>query len=209
MTKTYKTDDAFFICLYAPGSVYRWTVRSWFEDVKYPLFRVIRDLDVENQYLNLQQVHEVYPGISTITVVVNPWRRVAHAYNSIVQQKLFEEGNRKIPANTFDFNIDNFESFVSNIPKVPADSKFWFTPTTPQVRWCEYELDGVKETVTHILRDEHILEDFKPIQDYFVSTVPLTLREDLLDYQPLYTESTKNRIAELFAEDIERFGYTF
>ena len=209
MTKTYKNDDSFFTCLYAPGSLHRWTVRSWFEDVKYPMFRFIRDLDVEQQYLNLQQVHEIYPGISTITVVVNPWRRVSHAYNTMVNQKLAEDRSRNIPANTFEFNIDNFESFVFNIPKAPADSKFWFTPTTPQVRWCEYEIDGAKETVTHILRDEHMIEDFKPIQDYFVSNTPLTLQEELPEYQEFYNSSTKQRVAEIFAEDIERFGYTF
>jgi hypothetical protein len=173
------------------------------------MFRFIRDLDVEQQYLNLQQVHEIYPGISTITVVVNPWRRVSHAYNTMVDQKLAEDRSRSIPANTFDFNIDNFESFVSNIPKSPTDSKFWFTPTTPQVHWCEYKLNDYTETVTHILRDEHMIEDFKPIQDYFISDTPLNLKEELPEYQQFYSTATRNRVAEIFAEDIERFGYTF
>ena len=54
-----------------------------------------------------------------------------------------------------------------------------------------------------------MIEDFKPIQDYFVSTVPLKLQEELPEYQKFYNNNTKQRVAEMFAEDIERFGYTF
>jgi hypothetical protein len=206
MTLTYKTDDSFFTVLITPGDLHRKAIFKWFENTPQSKFRFIRDNEIESEYLNLQQINDIYPGIKTVAVVTNPWLRVVHAYKTIHHLKT---ESRDIPANSFDFNIDNFENFVCNLKNIPKNDKYWFTPITPQADWLEYNtLDGIC-TVDYLLKSETVSEDFKSVQAYFCASNPLVELDVLPDYQKYYTKQTRNIIADISARDIERFGYEF
>jgi hypothetical protein len=206
MHLTYKTDDSFFTVLMIPGDFHRASIFKWIEQSSQAKFRFIRDHEIEADYLNLHQIDDIYPGIKTIAIVTNPWLRVVRAYKTI--QDLKTE-TRKIPATVFDFNTDSFEDFICNIKNVPATDKYWFTPTTPQKQWLEYNTENGVRTVDYILKSETIDTDFKIIQDYFCTDVPLTNTEKIPTYRKFYTKKTRDIIADIFAEDIEYFNYKF
>ena len=203
---TYKTDDSFFTLLVVPGDFHRDAVLKWFETASQARFRFIRDIEIETDYLNLQQIDDIYPGIKTVAVVTNPWLRVVRAYNTI--QDLKTE-TRKIPATVFDFSIDSFGDFVCNLDNTSTTGKYWFTPTTPQKQWLEYNTEEGTRTADYILKSETIDADFKIIQNYFCTDVPLTYKDKIPTYRKYYTKKTREIIADIFKEDIERFGYKF
>jgi hypothetical protein len=189
-----------------PGDFHRDAVLKWFEKSSQAKFRFIRDNEIETDYLNLQQIDEIYPGIKTVSVVTNPWLRIVRAYKTI--QDLKTE-TRKIPATVFDFNVDSFEDFVCNLKNTSTTNKYWFTPTTPQKRWLEYSTEEGTRTVDYILKSETIDQDFKIIQDYFCTDVPLTEKDKIPAYRKYYKKKTQEIIADIFAEDIEYFNYKF
>jgi hypothetical protein len=203
---TYKTDDSFFTFLVVPGDFHRDAVLKWFETSPQAKFRFIRDNEIETDYLSLQQIDDIYPGIKTVSVVTNPWLRIVRAYNTI---HLLKTAKRTIPANVFDFNIDSFEDFVCNLKNIPTTSKYWFTPTTPQKQWLEYSTEEGTRTVDYILKSETIDADFKIIQDYFCTDVPLINKDKIPAYRKFYTKKTRDIVADIFAEDIEYFNYKF
>lgn len=206
MTLTYKTDDSFFTFVVIPGNLHRASIFRWFEAHSHAKFRFIRDQEVETDYFNLQQIDEIYPEIKTLAVVANPWRRAVDAYIATCNLKL---ANRNIPATVFDFTVDSFDKFVHGLATLPQNSKYWFTPATPQTNWLQYEHDGTVKEVDFILREEHINEDFKSIQDYFCIDAPLVSTDKLVRYRRFYNQETREIIANLAAADIERFGYKF
>lgn len=206
MDLTYKTDDSFFTVLIIPGNFHRDSIFKWFEQSSQAKFRFIRDNEIESDYSNLQQIDDIYPGIKTVAVVTNPWLRAVHAYKTI---QLLKAETRSIPANTFNFDTDNFENFIHNLQHVPKNSKYWFMPSTPQSAWVTYDSDNGKRTVDYVLKSETIDTDFKAIQDYFCVTTPLTGKDKLPAYRKYYTKKTRDIIADISAEDIERFGYKF
>ena len=198
---TYKEDDSFFTMLVYPGMLHRLSIIKWFEENNHAKFRFVRDQESESEYFNLTQVNDIYPGIKTIAVVMNPWLRVKYSYDMICKLK---DENRQIPATTFNFDLENFESFVSNIDTAQKNN-YWFTPATQQTEW----LTNVDQQADYILRAEHMDEDFKIIQDYFCSNQPLTRQDTIPQYKEFYTARTRRIVAKLFKNDIERFGYKF
>lgn len=205
--QTYKTDDSFFTCLVTPGNLHRLAIFKWFENISQAKFRFIRDQEIETEYFNLQQIDDIYPGIKTIAVVTNPWRRAVQSYTDTCK---FRAENRDIPATVFDFNLDNFDSFVYSLTTLPSSSKYWFTPTTPQVDWLQYKQeDNTTKEVDFILRAEKIDEDFKIIQNYFCTDTPLILKDKVVPYRKFYNQETRDIISNLAAADIKRFGYKF
>jgi hypothetical protein len=78
-------------------------------------------------------------------------------------------------------------------------------PTTPQSTWLSYN----NIQADYILRVEHLNEDFKSLQQYFETDVPLGVDDFTIDYKQHYTPTTKNIIEKYFKEDIDRFGYEF
>jgi hypothetical protein len=206
MNLTYKTDDSFFTLLVVPGDFHRDAVLKWFEKSTQAKFRFIRDTEIESDYLNLQQIDDIYPGIKTVAIVSNPWLRVVRAYNTVQDLKT---QTRKIPATVFDFDTDSFKDFVCNIKNTQPTSKYWFTPITPQVSWLKYSTDGTERLTDYILNSETIEQDFKIIQDYFCTDTPLTDTDEIPTYHKYYTKKTREIIADIFAEDIEYFNYKF
>lgn len=201
---TYKTDDSFFTLLAIPGNPHRWSLFRWFEKSNQSKFRFIRDTEIETDYLNLEQIEDIYPGIKTIVVVSNPWIRAKFIYDQICAFKKANE-SRQIPATTIDFNLESFEAFVHSIKTTQPTSKYWFLPTTPQVDWVTYN----DRKCSYILHAENIDEEFKVIQDYFELDIPLDMQDKIPEYRHLYSNETKQIVEELFYKDIEAFRYKF
>jgi hypothetical protein len=205
---TYKDDDSFFTYVTPVGSAYGlFSIFKWFANAESAKFRLVRDPEIENYRLNLQQVDELYPGCKTFAIVMNPWRRVYRAYKfSHLAYELndnLQRNNETIDA--FALDRSTFETFVKQLPNSKATSKYWFTPITQQYEWLEY----TERTIDYVFKAETLDEDFKSIQEYFCNTTPLVFDEELPSYQEHYTEETKQIVSNLFAEDIKRFGYEF
>lgn len=206
MTITYKTDDSFFTTVFPPFVFYGWNVKLWLSKNDNAKFRYIRDTEVEQEFWNIQQINEFYPGIKTITIVVNPWARMHYAYKQLC---IMKENNQLSSLDLSVLNLDSFSKFITDLPNLPTVGDFWFTLTTPMCKWLDYEVDGEIKTVDYVLKDNSLVSDFVPLQEYFCSDVPLTIAEKLPSYKRFYNKKTKEIVATLFKEDIERFDYEF
>jgi hypothetical protein len=206
MDFTYKEDDSFFTHVLPPATLFGSTIYNWFNENGSSRFRLIRDAETELSFMSLKQVDELYPGVKTFSIVINPWARMRYAYLAMLEAEKLG-GHPLIDA--FGFTAKTFEEFILTLPKINNNSEFWFTPTTPLIEWLEYEIDGKVRQVDYILRAESLDEDMKPIKDYFCSDKPLRPVREIPPYREYYTEEMKQIVAELFSEDIKRFNYTF
>lgn len=201
----YKNDDSFFLTVFAPFTFYGTAVKFWLLNSENGKYRFIRDWEIENEFWNAQQVSEMYPGTKLIGIAVNPWARIHYAYTQLCLMK--EQLSSPIDLSLLP--LDTFDDFVKNISNIPPQENFWFSFKTPMFRWFEYEENGETKTVEFLFKDETLEQDFKRIQDYFHSDVPLNLEQKLSNYQQYYTDETRKIIEDIFKEDIDKFGYTF
>lgn len=204
MNLTYKTDDSFFTTVFPPFVFYGTCIKFWLAKNPVARFRYIRDTEIETEFWNTEQVQDIYPGIKTISIVVNPWARMRYAYTQLCKMK--EIGN-DIYLETL--QLDSFEEFINSLPTMQPADKYWFTLATPMSKWFDYLQNGESTTAEHILKDNTIAEDFRTLQDYFCTDTPLDLPKKLPSYKKFYNKQTKAIVADVFKEDIERFGYKF
>lgn len=165
-------------------------------------FRYIRDIEIEKEFWDVAQVQDIYPGIKTITIVLNPWARIRYAYIRLCEMKKNNDTSYLDLSTT---DIGSFSDFVKRLPTMQPVNNFSFTLATPMSKWIYNE----QTSVDFILKDEALEEDFKPLQQYFCIDVPLDLPAKLPSYKQFYNKTTKEIVAELFKEDIEKFNYVF
>ena len=201
---TYKTDDSFFTTVFPPFVFYGTCVKFWFAKNSSAKFRYIRDTEVETEFWNVGQVQDIYPGIKTISIVVNPWARMRYAYTQLCKMK--EIGNDSYLEL---LQLNSFEEFINSLPTMQPTDNYWFTLATPMSKWFDYTEEGGSKTVDYILKDNTITEDFQTLQDYFCTDTPLDLPKKLPSYKKFYNKQTKAIVADMFKEDIERFDYKF
>ena len=126
--------------------------------------------------------------------VRNPWDRIVSVY--FFRKDVLS----KNPHNNTDWGDgESFEQFVLT-RKLPSKLSVFF--------------DGFTE-IDFFIRFENIKEDIMAVSD----TLNLNLKIDLLphthegvrekDYKSYYNAETKDFVAQEYAEDIEKFGYTF
>jgi hypothetical protein len=204
MNLTYKTDDSFFTTVFPPFVFYGTCIKFWFANNAVAKFRYIRDTEVETEFWNTGQVQDIYPGIKTISIVVNPWARMRYVYTQLCKMK--EISNDSYLAL---LQLDSFDEFINSLPEMQPTDQFWFTLATPMCKWFDYTEDGESKTVDYILKDNTIAEDFKELQDYFCTNTPLDLPKKLPSYKKFYNKQTKEIVASIFKEDIDRFKYKF
>jgi hypothetical protein len=204
MSLTYKTDNSFFSYVSPIGtnpSLY--AIFKWFQVVDQAKFRFIKDIDIEDQKMNLQQVDELYPEVKIFGVVNNPWTRVYNFYRDFTQHRGRNSIEKLIEVH--DFRLDSFESFVLNLPNSKKNPDSWFGPTTPHCEWVQYR----NRQVDYLFKAETLEEDFKVIQEYFCTDVPLMLQKNTVNYREHFTDEMRKAVEELFKVDIEKFGYSF
>jgi hypothetical protein len=190
--------------VFPPFVFYGTCIKFWFVNNSSAKFRYIRDIEIETEFWKLEQVDDIYPGIKTISIVVNPWARMRYAYTQLCKMKeISNDSYLKL------LQLDSFDEFINSLPTMQPTDKFWFTLATPMCRWFDYVQDGESKTVDYILKDNTIAEDFQTLQDYFCTKTPLDLPKKLPSYKKFYNKQTKAIVADVFKEDIERFGYKF
>lgn len=201
---TYKTDDSFFTTVFPPFVFYGTCIKFWFAKNHTARFRYIRDKEIETEFWNTGQVQDTYPGIKTISIVVNPWARMRYAYTQLCKMKGVENDSYLEL-----LQLNSFDEFINSLPAMQTTDKFWFTLAMPMSKWFNYTEDGESKTVDYILKDTTLTEDFQILQDYFCTDTPLDLPKKLPSYKKFYNKQTKEIVATVFKEDIERFGYKF
>ena len=195
----YKNDDSFFTTVLPPFVCFGWSVKSWLLDDDAAKFRYIRDYEIESEFWNVAQVNEVYPGIKTIAIVINPWARMYYAYQQLLEMKSLEDPRL---GDLSQLELDSFTKFIKNLPATSSKiGDFWFSITTPICNWIE--------NADYILIDTSLQQDFRTIQDYFLSDSELVVTEELPNYKEFYNNTTREIVATVFKDDIARFGYEF
>jgi hypothetical protein len=147
--------------------------------------------------------------------VRNPWARVFSAYQHLTRYWQGDKGNQ---VNKVDkerlmhkmYDVKNswpdFNEFVSMIPYMEGRIGYDWDLRTSQCDWIEPGVDLV-------LKTEHLARDFVPIQEMFNCYIPLN-RVNLnpvssTTYRDYYNDASKDIIADVFSDDVERFEYTF
>lgn len=134
----------------------------------------------------------------TFTVVRNPWDRAVSAYHYLFCTE---------KETTFQSYIDKgkptFEEFIKNLGTVTTQ-EVWFNGLNTQCDW-------IRGGVDHILKFENLEEDFKIIQNITGNFKPLPHlnKSNHKNYREYFTPETRDIIAQVFKEDIERFNYVF
>lgn len=209
MTSTYKDDESFFATVFPPFIHYGFCVKNWFATSGISKFRFIRDEECEKQFWNLEQINTMYPGIKTVTIVVNPWARMKYAYDSLCYMKAHGDSTYFDPKLLASLPLDKFNNFLASLPDMQPVDPFWFSLSTPLNRWIEYDDNGVTKQVDYILREGSLNEDFVPIQEFFCSPYILDAPNTTLPYKTDYTTKTKKLVEKIFQEEIEKFGHIF
>ena len=203
----YQTDDSFFTTVFPPFVYYGWSVKSWLLNDVNAKFRYIRDYEIEQEFWNIEQINDVYPDIKTITIVINPWDRIYYTYNQLC---IMKEAQDSRFVDLTNIPLDSFSDFTNSLSSMPDTiGDFWFNITTPMSRWIVYETDAKLRTVDYILKDTTFEKDSQKLQDYFCSDTPLDLCEKLPCYKEFYNKKNRDIVADIFKEDIDRFGYKF
>lgn len=165
-------------------------VYNWIEYIADVQRYFIRDWELENQYASVSQIHEIYPNIKTYNIVMNPWARAKYIFDTNITPEYFD--------------MSSFENFIMNWEYVQLPMS-WRGTTTPQVHYIfdeTYNLD-------YILRAETLATDFISIQTAINNFTPFCVYEKYPNYREHYTTEMKQKISDLFKDDIELLSYTF
>lgn len=150
-----------------------------------------------------------------VSVVRNPFDRMLSWYsmfkNDTIQMVSYEENpvlwsiGDKVRKAIAPY-LDSFESFLC----VPPENIFYKRLNTSQCQFLS-DNDG-KLLVNHILRFEHLSEDFDSFRTAvdFPGELPHT-NQSIRDkgYREQYTEESRRLIEDRFADDLKQFGYEF
>jgi hypothetical protein len=149
---------------------------------------------------------EVFDGSFKFTFVRNPWDRLASAFFFLKNRDL--KSNEKWAKENLS-QFDTFDSFVRGW--VTRENIWTYSHFRPQYHFIR--LEGKKPAVDFIGFYENLRADFSTICARLKS--PAQLREEnrnsrrTRDYREHYTDETRRIVAEVYAEDVELFGYSF
>lgn len=137
----------------------------------------------------------------TFTIVRNPWDKVVSHYHYRVQTNQTALGTDPIP-----FDEWVLRAYGERDPRYHDQPRMFM----PQLDWIADE-DGVV-LVDHICRFESLADDVAEATAQFRQPVVLPhvkRSPGRGHYHDHYTDAARAVVAERFAADIERFGYTF
>jgi hypothetical protein len=207
--KTYKDDESFFNFIsIIKVSTGKREIHEWLLDHEPSRFRFILDREADDDFLNMEQREEIYPGIKSIAIVSNPWKRAWVSYKDL-KTKANETNNTKFEI----YKLETFESYLfqvfQNLKLKDFMPEVWFDFNTQQKDWLTYNLNGDIKKAEYVLRLENINEDLRPLQEYFLNNRILDIYDPNLDYKEYYNKRSIDLIADVFKDDIEMFRYNF
>ena len=129
------------------------------------------------------------------TVVRNPWARVHSWYRNVMRYRRRWRGGRA-----------TFAEFVAGWGEEPKDG--W--ALRPQLYWIA-DFDG-SLPYHRVIRFESLAEGAAEVfRDLGLSnvTLPHALNYGAPDYRSAYDDESAERVAERYADEIARFGYSF
>mgnify|MGYP001825085168 FL=1 len=136
----------------------------------------------------------------TFTIVRNPWDKVVSHYHYRVRTNQTGLGDQRMP----------FDEWLQRC-YVDKDPRYYDQPRMfmPQRQWLID--DGGELLVEFIGRFENLAEDFERICQRLSVTAELghAKPSGRGSYRDYYTDDARNLVGEVFAEDIELFGYEF
>lgn len=140
----------------------------------------------------------VFDDFFKFTFVRNPWDRMVSLYH-FYQQNCEDTKGFDIP----------FDAWIGRLHEMYVNGDWEFS-IVPQHEWTH--IDG-KQVVDFIGRYENLQSDFEFIKEALAlpndCRLPHENASDHQNYRECYTDETRQMVAEIFAEDIELFGYTF
>ena len=215
---TYKTDDSFFIVLAPQESCYSsWPVQRWLIQSDTAKFRLIKDDEADESRWTLEKTQDIYPGIATIGVTINPWARLVYKFWAL--NRLSNTGKELAKKLFPSVDLTDFESLVNtafvdtSIMENELIQNQYIHIFYPQLKWLSYDTPEGKKYCDHIIRGEYAKKDIKPLVDYFMidekRVDPIDFNKPLIDYKHYYNTKTKKMVAKYFAEDIDYFKYKF
>lgn len=138
-----------------------------------------------------------------LSVVRNPWDRMVSIYHYVMRpfkvEKWFGEEAPAIMG-----RIQTFGDFLQHYDMTELDV-WWFDYRVPQIRWAEGVDDIFKIEETDTL--ETALRDHG--YDVTIPKLNVSAGRRPGHYRDQYEPWSRDLVAEWFAEDIERFGYSF
>ena len=207
----YKNDDSFFTTIVSKENCFLgWPIQEWFLRYDISKFRLIKDDEIDNDRLTLSEIQDIYPGIASIGITMNPWARVVYRLERILKLNDFEKNNlasRYKEVDFRDFSAIVTTAFDSDVIKTNKPSSICL----PQLHWLSWENEGKTEYATYIVRGEHVEKDMQQLKDYFCIDQDLNIKFPIrrVSYRNFYTPETKKIVATYFGEDIEKFKYRF
>lgn len=173
-------------------------VKRWFRNNFLASRQLIIDFEFEKRFPTLKEIHFHYPNIKTCTVIINPYARAILKYEWSKENNINKE-----------IKTDNFENFLYSYYKLKYKNDSLFFKNQKDI--IEYNDNKKIVKTTFILKRENLIQDFKKIQNFCSSNVPLIIRdiEPEIEYKNFYNSTTIDLATKLFQDDIESFNYKF
>jgi hypothetical protein len=175
----------------------------------------VRRIPQAHRHAPLDRLLELEPGLTDYLVagfVRNPWSRMLSWWRMVERFRSGAERGvdrylKHLARNEFLAGIieqhPDFESFVLRATQEHARLR------KPQVEF----LNTTGRTADFVGRQERLEDDLKVLYDRLgLPWVPLesvNIDPGRPDYRDVYNDATRDRIAELYAADIEAYGYEF
>jgi len=166
---------------------------------------------IQHGHLSLQQVRpylgeDAFTGYFKFAFVRNPWDRLVSAF--------FYLKNKEMRSNQHwaKKNLSEFDDFGEFVTRWVTRKNIWsYVFFRPQYQFiC---LEGTQPAVDFIGFYENLHSDFAAVCERINSSA--TLKEKnrnplrVEDFREYYTDETRDIVAEVYAEDIKMFGYSF
>lgn len=187
------------------------SIREWVRDVckqdpeNYSCNKFART----HKHYGYKELKTIYSNLGfCFAVVRNPWSRAVSMYTFLTTVfPVIFNNNPDIDYWGFDLSfIDSdftFKRFLERLNEWPCSFINGYNYASPQVHWIDQSV--------HVIRFESLQNDFKLVQDYTGTFVPLKHlnKSARTDYKFYYTDNLKNLVKQYFIEDIETFSYLF
>ena len=155
------------------------------------------------QHARLIDIHpNVRARLQPVAVIRNPYARVWSRFT--FQTKYVERAGQPV-----DYSAAAFEAFLEQRHTYAGRPYFWHRAIAGWYPQTDYVTDESGALACHILRQEYLSED---IERYFgVNDLPQRNLSGRTAprYTEVYSDAAKRIVAEIYAKDIELFGFDF